>query len=154
METEPTGLSPKERLEQSRRAIAQQLARRRGSSIRTDEGVFVPAAADTQTGLLASTRRALRAWWQAHPIHNAVELGAPLLDDYARSRPYQLLGIAAGTGAALALLRTTRVLSLTGVALALLKTSDMKTMARQFMGWRSETPAMTAASTRTRPRAS
>lgn len=132
----PDMLQPdaKERLESSRRLIAGQLARRRGSSIQTPDEEFFADTASVDTGIVPSARRAVRAWWQAHPVHNAVDLARPLLEDYAQHKPYQLVGIAAGTGAALTLLKSWRVLSLTGVALALVKTSDIRSTARYFMG--------------------
>ena len=133
----------KQRLENSRRSIAGQLARRRGASIQTEDEEFFADAAAVDTGILPSARRAARAWWQAHPMHNAVDLARPLLEDYAQYRPYQLVGMAAGAGAALTLLKSWRLLSLTGVALAVVKTSDIKSTARYFMG-RQTTSATTA----------
>lgn len=130
-------LTAKQRLESSRRSIAGQLARRRGSSIQTEEEEFFAEPAPVDTGIVPSARRAAHAWWQSHPMHNAVDLARPLLEDYAQHKPYQLVGIAAGAGAAFTLLKSWRVLSLTGVALALVKTSDIKSTARYFMGRRA-----------------
>lgn len=143
MDIELPELSAKQRLESSRRSIAGQLARRRGGSIQTQDEQFFADASSPDPGMVASARRAVRAWWQAHPMHDAVDLARPLLEDYARHKPYQLVGIAAGAGAAFTLLKSWRVLSLTGVALALVKTSDIQSTARHFLGRRtvSETTA-------------
>ncbi|KQP18217.1 hypothetical protein ASF43_10315 [Pseudorhodoferax sp. Leaf267] len=139
-----SNLSAKERLESTRRAIAGELARKRGGSIQTEEEEFFAAPPSPDAGIFSSARRAARAWWHAHPVHKAVDLAQPLLEDYAQHRPLQLVGLAAGTGAALTLLKSWRVLSLTGVALALVKTSDIKSTARYFMG-RQGVPETTAA---------
>lgn len=137
MELDMPELTAKQRLESSRRSIAGQLARRRGSSIQTQDEEFFADPSTVDTGIVSSVRRAATAWWQSHPMHNAVDLARPLLEDYAQHKPYQLVGIAAGAGAALTLLKSWRVLSLTGVALAFVKTSDIKSTARYFMGRRA-----------------
>jgi hypothetical protein len=134
MSSEAPELTPKERLEATRRAIAGELARKRGGTIRTEEAEFFAAPKTMDTGIVASARRAGRAWWQSHPVHRAVDLAHPLLEEYAHRKPYQLLGMAAATGAALTLLKSFRLLSLTGIAIALLKTTDIKSAARSFMG--------------------
>lgn len=144
MELEPTALTAKQRLENSRRSIAGQLARRRGGSIQTADEEFFADPSATDPGMLASARRAARAWWQAHPVHNAVDLARPLVEDYAQHKPYQLVGIAAGAGVALTLLKSWRVLSLTGVALALVKTSNIKSTARNFMARNDAAKAVTS----------
>ena len=137
MDVDLSKLPAKQRLELTRRAIAGQLARKRGGTIHTAEEEFVADPAQPDSGMLSSSRRAAQAWWQTHPLHNAVDLARPLLEDYAQHKPLQLVGVAAGTGAALTLLKSWRVLSLTGVVLALVKTSDVKSTARYFMGRRT-----------------
>lgn len=130
MDNIETGLgpTPRERLEITRSALAHQLARRRRPKAPPEDPVLA-----RQQGMLARARRAGRAWWDAHPVHDAVDFARPALQDYAEHKPYRLVGIAAGTGAALALLRAWRLLPLTGVALALMKTSDLKAVARSFV---------------------
>lgn len=124
LDIEPT---PRQRLEITRSALARQLARRRRPTAPPDD----PALAQQQ-GMLARARRASRAWWASHPVHDAVDFARPALEDYAEHKPYRLVGMAAGAGAALALLRAWRILPLTGVALALMKSSDLKATARSF----------------------
>jgi len=131
MDLDGTGLqeelTPQQRLEQTRHALAAQLARRRRRG-RSDASLAERATAPAR-GFVAKASRTARLWWERHPVHDAVDFARPALEDYARGRPLQLVGIAAGTGAALTLLKSWHVLSLTGVALALLKSSDFKGMA-------------------------
>lgn len=123
--------TPQQRLEQTREALAEQLARRR----KHRQAANAVLAADTATparGFAARARRAARVWWHGHPVHDAVDFARPALEDYARHKPLHLVGIAAGTGAALTLFKSWRLLSLTGVALTLLKTSDLKGVAKSL----------------------
>ncbi|HVR48918.1 MAG TPA: hypothetical protein VMS38_04225 [Pseudorhodoferax sp.] len=120
--------APRERLEQSRRALAYELARRRRPSAPSQ-----PTDAAQQQGMLARMRRAGQAWWQSHPVHDALDVARPMLQDYAEHKPYRLVAMAAGTGAALALLRAWRLVPVTGLALALMKSSDLKAAARSFV---------------------
>lgn len=136
MDIERPELTPRQRLEETRRAIAAQLARRRGAPIRTEEAEYFEDSSTVQPGVLPSLRRGARTWWQSHPVHGVVELAQPALEDYAQRRPFKLVGIAAGAGAALTLLKSWRVLSLTGVAIALIRTSDIKGAARSLMAGR------------------
>lgn len=122
-----TETTPQQRLEATRTALAQQLARRRRPPLERLD----PALAHQQ-GMLARVRRAARVWWHSHPAHNAVDFVRPALQDFAADKPYRLVGIAAGAGAAFTLLRAWHVLPLTGVALALMKTSDLKATVRSF----------------------
>lgn len=105
-------LTPQERLAQSRRAIARQLSRGREED---DPGA--PAGDDASpsvgsSGLSGSVwslaRQALGDWWAHHPAHAAAALAAPVVGNYARTRPWQVLGLAAGAGAALVLTRSWR----------------------------------------------
>ncbi|KQP37426.1 hypothetical protein [Pseudorhodoferax sp. Leaf274] len=123
--TQPT---PRERLELTRNALARQLARRRRPGLPAED----PELAQQQ-GMVPRMRRAARVWWHSHPIHNAVDFARPALQDYADDKPYRLVGMAAGAGAALALLRVWHLLPLTGVAFALMKSSDLKATARSFV---------------------
>lgn len=136
MDIETPELTARQRLEETRRAIAAQLARRRGRSIRTEQQEYFQDTATVQPGLLPSLRRGFRTWWSSHPVHGVIDLAEPALEDYAQRQPYKLVALAAGTGAALTLLKSWRVLSLTGVALALVRTSDLKGAARSFMAAR------------------
>lgn len=130
-----TEASPQERLERTRSALAQQLERRRRK-----RPALPDAATATKQGMLARVRRASKAWWATHPLHDAVDFATPALQDYAERRPLRILGIAAGAGAAVTLLRPWRMLPVTGVLLALVKASNLKATARSF----ATTPAAQA----------
>ncbi len=121
--------SPQQRLESTRKALAEQLARR-GKYHRARDAAILEDSALPADGLAARARRAARVWWNRHPVHDAVDFARPALEDYARHKPMQLVGLAAGAGAALTLLKSWRLLSLTGVALAMVKTSNFKAVAK------------------------
>lgn len=122
-----TEATPLQRLQASRDALARQLARRRRPPLAPQD----PALAQRQ-GMLGRMRRAARVWWHSHPAHDAVDFARPALQDFAEHKPYRLVGIAAGAGAALTMLRVWHLLPLTGVALALMKSSDLKATVRSF----------------------
>jgi hypothetical protein len=69
--------------------------------------------------------QAVTAWWQHHPVQVAVDIGRPFLNSYARDKPVQLLGIAAGVGAAMVLIKPWRLVSMTGLAVAALKSTRL-----------------------------
>ena len=124
---EPT---PQDRLATSRKAIIRHMtaddeayARRSceaGSAKALDDGTSNHASSTWQT-----IRRAACAWWYHHPAHLALDLARPVLGKYAEEKPLQLLGSAAGVGAAVALVRPWRLVPITGLALAALKSSEV-----------------------------
>lgn len=124
--------TPEERLERTRHAIAQQLARRRRRHSAGQAQLRAEARAPAH-GLLARARRTAQVWWDRHPVHAALDFARPALEDYARKRPLKLLGIAAGTGAALTLLKSLRLLPMGSVAFALLKWSDFGATAKSLI---------------------
>jgi len=72
-------------------------------------------------------------WWRRHPANAMLQLAHPLLQRYARKQPGKLIGIAAGTGAVIMLVKPWRLLSVTALAAAVLKTSDMADMVTTLM---------------------
>jgi len=70
-------------------------------------------------------RHGVRTWWRYHPAHMAVDLAAPLLRDYAQRKPLQLLGISLAAGAALTFARPWKLISLTTLLVAVLKSSQL-----------------------------
>jgi hypothetical protein len=58
----------------------------------------------------------------------AVDLASPLLGEYARRKPLQLLGISVAAGAALTLARPWKLISLTTIIVALLKSSQLSNL--------------------------
>ncbi|XAH24835.1 hypothetical protein AAFF27_06480 [Xylophilus sp. GW821-FHT01B05] len=138
--------SAKQRLEASRQALLQQLRgpekHRRGEPT----GPGAPsddAAAEHQTesssasrpgtGLWSAARHGINAWWQFHPARAAGAVARPFLEDYAERKPLQLLGIAAGVGAVVALTRPWRLVSLGGLAIAALKSSQATSLALSLL---------------------
>ena len=71
--------------------------------------------------------QAVSAWWQHHPAHMAVDIGRPFLNNYARNKPLQLLGIAAGLGVAAVLFKPWRLVSITGLAVAAIRSTKLST---------------------------
>ncbi len=133
-----------DQLARSRQAIVEQIARRQRKHDPREEPpegyAFSGGAGEGPSpygddddriaggGLLPRLRRAVGAWWTYHPAHMAGELAAPLLRGWARRKPVQMLAISAAAGAALALARPWRLISLTTVAVALLKSSQLSSL--------------------------
>ena len=124
---EPT---PQDRLAASRKAIIRHMTADDEAYARRSYEAGSAKALDDDTAKHASgtwqaIRRAARAWWHHHPAQLALDLARPVLGKYAEEKPLQLLGVAAGIGAAVALVRPWRLVSVTGVALAALKSSEV-----------------------------
>jgi hypothetical protein len=88
--------------------------------------------ADTNDGTERSSmwqvlNQAVMAWWQHHPVQLAVDIGRPFLGNCARDKPLQLLGIAAGMGAAAVFIKPWRLVSVTGLVVAALKSTKLST---------------------------
>lgn len=77
------------------------------------------------SGWMGRVQHAVQTWWRYHPAHMAVDLAAPLMHDYARRKPVQLLALSAATGAVLTLARPWRVISVTTLLVAVLKSSQL-----------------------------
>jgi len=69
--------------------------------------------------------QAVAVWWRHHPVHLVIDIGRPFLNNYARDKPLQLLGIAAGAGAAAVLVKPWRLVSVTGLAVAVLRSTKL-----------------------------
>jgi hypothetical protein len=69
--------------------------------------------------------QAVANWWQHHPLQIAVDVGKPFLNSFARDKPLQLLGVAAGVGAAVVLIKPWRLVSMTGLALAAFRSTRL-----------------------------
>ncbi len=130
--TQPTdSLRPQDRLVASRRALVQHMthgeAPASGARSHFDDERGEPRGrSDPQTGNTWQTiKRAAQVWWNHHPAQLALDLAKPALQTYARRQPVKLLLVAAGAGAAIALIRPWRLASLTGVLLAAVKSSGM-----------------------------
>ena len=126
-----------DRLARNRQAILEQIARRQrrhgprearpGQSFSEDlddpEGGPPPPIPGSDW--FGHLRYGVKTWWRYHPAHMATELAAPLLHEYARRKPLQLLGISLLAGAAFTFIRPWRVISVTTLLVALLKSSQL-----------------------------
>jgi len=130
----PTAESPQARLAASRKALVRQMARDDGRA-GTDAPDGSRSSGDAQTAdanddtdrssMWQVLTQAVMAWWQHHPVQLAIDIGRPFLSNYARDKPLQLLGIAAGIGAAAVLVKPWRLVSVTGLALAALRSTRL-----------------------------
>ena len=126
-------LTPQERLEISRRAIVRFMAK--GSEQETNDEHHPDNEDSWQkrssqpTGTIWQTlKHTIHGWWQHHPAQLALDLAIPVLGKYAEKKPLQLLGLAAGAGAAIVLIRPWRLVSVTGLLLTALKSSKVSTL--------------------------
>ncbi len=124
-------LSARERLALSRQAIVRQMNHASAETRPTDEAARPEIDASASTWDLG--RQVVGAWWRNHPAHLAVDLARPVLSTYAEDQPLKLLGISAGLGAAVVLLRPWRLMSLTGVLLAAVKSPHLSGMVNSLL---------------------
>jgi len=129
----PTSDSPQSRLAASRKALVRQMTR---TNSRPENNVLggLPETNHETTGVDLDSERsstwqvitqAAMAWWQHHPLQIAIDIGRPFLANYARKKPMQLLGIAAGVGAAAVLVKPWRLVSVTGLVVAAFRTTKL-----------------------------
>jgi hypothetical protein len=133
-----------EKLDRNRQAILEYVARRqrrhdpreepagRGFADGGPEG-DAEAYADEEppeagSGWFEHLRHGVKTWWRYHPAHMAVDLASPLLREYARRKPVQLLGISVAAGAALTFARPWKLISVTTILVALLKSSQLSNL--------------------------
>jgi hypothetical protein len=76
-------------------------------------------------GKWGAFKHAARTWWHHHPVHVALDVAKPVIGRYAAEKPFTLLAIAVGVGAAAVVLRPWRLVSLGGLLLATLKSSGL-----------------------------
>lgn len=117
-----TELTPQERLAISRRAIVRHMNRNNNS-----EDDQTPLSGSASQGAGAVVRHAIRSWWYHHPASAVADMARPLLTDYAKAHPFKLLGISAGAGAAIVLIRPWRMVSM-GILLSTLKSSGLSSL--------------------------
>lgn len=125
----------REKLAKSRQAILEHVARRQRRHDPREETAQAFAEMgdypddeplpDPGAGWFGHLAHAVRTWWRYHPAHMAVDLATPVMRSYARRKPVQMLGIAAGLGAALTFARPWRLISVTTLLVALLKSSQL-----------------------------
>lgn len=129
----PNTDSPQARLVASRKALVRQMDHADGRHHEelpnpSDGSASASSTSRHDSGAISTwqvCRQAVMAWWQHHPVQVAVDIGRPFLNTYAREKPVQLLGIAAGVGALAVLVRPWRLISVTGLAVAAFKSSRL-----------------------------
>ena len=127
-------LTPQERLAISRKAIVKFMAKGSERTINNEQANLgaedSPGKRSTQSAgsIWQNLRHTLYSWWQHHPAQLALDLAIPVLGRYAEKKPLQLLGLAAGAGAAIVLIRPWRLVSVTGLLLTALKSSKVSTL--------------------------
>lgn len=67
----------------------------------------------------------VRVWWRNHPAHMVADLAAPAVQEYARRKPLQFVGISLAAGVALTFARKWKLISVTALAVALLRSSQL-----------------------------
>lgn len=129
--TRDADLTPQDRLKASRQTILQLMNARGENSPSSYEYIepgshsgkpatkLRPAVSKWQV-----VQRAIRVWWHNHPANLALEVSRPVLGKYAKEEPLKLLGISVIAGAAIALLKPWRLISVTGLGVAALKSSQ------------------------------
>lgn len=126
--------SSSQRLEHSRQAIVNYMAYNDAADHGPAGGhAGSEAAMEGSAGSWDLIRQVAGSWWRGHPVHLALDIARPLLQTYAEKKPLQLMGIAAGLGAAAVLLRPWRLMSLTGLAAALLKSSERSAVLQSLL---------------------
>lgn len=127
----------KQRLLQSRKALARQMLRHRRAGQPAESHAFGAMGEDPGTpggsGPISLLTHALGIWWQRHPAHSLWLLGRPAVQHYAGKKPLQVLGIAAGVGALAILLKPWRRASVARLALAALGSAQMTGVLRSLL---------------------
>ena len=120
-------LTPQERLAISRRAIVRHMNRhhREVETLGDDGFDDSDKSRPDSHGTLGIIKHAVRVWWHRNPASAAVELAGPLLGDYARAHPFRLIGLSAGIGAAVVVIRPWRMVSLGTLLAAAVKSSGL-----------------------------
>lgn len=143
--------SAKRRLENSRRALMQNMMRGAGTggqargegryddrsagayASSAEAAAAAGAASAGVKGLWRTLRRTAKAWWRSHPAHLAVEVGQPMLDKYAAMHPLKLLAISAAVGGAVVLAKPWRLISVTGLLIAALRSTQFSGLFASFL---------------------
>ena len=82
-------------------------------------------------------RHGMQAWWRNHPAHFATDLVTSQIKQFAKEHPFELLGIAVGVGAAAAVVKPSRWVSIGVGALAFTKSFDLTHLISSLMDTRS-----------------
>lgn len=159
MTHDPGSESAKRRLENSRRALRQNMMRNHTTSYRQTVGesetstdpagayassaeaaAAAGAASEGVKGLWRTLRRTAKAWWRSHPAYMAVEVGQPLLEKYAAANPIKLLAISAAIGGAVVLAKPWRLISVTGLLIAALRSTQVSGLVASLLSHEPHDP--------------
>lgn len=133
-------MTPIQQLEASRQAIVSHLHgdQRRGDSRPEPQAHGGDDSDNSHASRRGEGRRAsgwrqlaahaVRGWWRHQPAYAVARIARPVLNSYASERPLQLVGIAAGIGAAAVVLKPWRMVSLGAVVAATLKSQDLSAL--------------------------
>ena len=89
--------------------------------------------------------RVLRTWWSRHPANATARIAQPLIENYAREKPLQLVGIAAGLGAAAVIVKPWRLISVGALLAATLRSSDFSSLLVSLLSQDARQPREDAA---------
>ena len=126
--------SPVQRLAASRAALLSQLvphtsgksahaARYAGQQGSAQDATH--AGPQNENDILQFAKHALAGWWQHHPLHIAVDVARPYLNEYARRKPVKLLGIAAAVGVFAVVVKPWRLVSAAGLTALAVKSTNL-----------------------------
>lgn len=133
-------MSPVERLAASRLRMAREM---RGDH--TDADSAAPASRAAGSAGRPFGLRVLHHWWKRHPANAAVQMAQPLIANYAREKPLQLVGISAGLGAAAVIVKPWRLISVGAVLAATLRSSDFSSLLVSLLSQTTRQPREDAA---------
>ncbi len=124
------------RLTESRQAIVRHMNHETVEEADTVEGFGEAGRSeiDASSGTWGLVKQVTSSWWRGHPASIALDFVKPVVQTYAEEKPIVLLGISAGLGAAIVVMRPWRLISLTGVLLAAAKSKDLSDIVRSLMG--------------------
>jgi hypothetical protein len=133
-------MTPVERLVASRIRLAREM---RGDA--GDTGGSQPPPRPSGSGGWRMGLRVLRTWWSRHPANATARIAQPLIENYAREKPLQLVGIAAGLGAAAVIVKPWRLISVGALLAATLRSSDFSSLLVSLLSQDARQPREDAA---------
>ncbi len=143
-------LTPEQRMTASRKKLVAYMARGDNDAPADEQQSSVYLAQGDaerpKDSMLLGLARTLHTWWRHHPAKLVLEIAEPALNQYAKNKPYQLIGIAAVAGVATVFIRPWRLVSITGLLVAVVKSSGMTNMALSMLLSRSKSQARPPAS--------
>lgn len=130
-------LTPTQRMTASRKKLVAYMARGDSEDPADEQQAqnadFLGESDRPKKSLLHGFVTTLHNWWRHHPAKLALEIAEPALSEYARNKPYQLLGISAAAGVATVLIRPWRLFSVTSLLVAIVKSSGIANMALSML---------------------